>query len=264
MIHDPTDNDPRFVQYFEQASGTEQARERALGIMQAVIRTRRDLGQRVEALAVADIGCNAGTQSRCWLESGHSISGLDISAELVRIAGERNADFAGRAQFAVGTATELPWDSESFDVCLLPELLEHVEDWESCLREAIRVLRRGGTIFLSTTNVLCPVQQEFALPGYSWYPAWLKRRIVRRSLTTHRHWVNYAAFPAFHWFSPYQLKAYLRGIAVESRDRFDAVDLARLGFVGRSLIRVIRAFPPLRLAAHCATPGTTLIGTRTA
>jgi 2-polyprenyl-3-methyl-5-hydroxy-6-metoxy-1,4-benzoquinol methylase len=53
------------------------------------------------------------------------------------------------------------------DVCLLPELLEHVADWQSCLNEAARVLRPGGLLYLSTTNVLCPRQQEFNLPLYS-------------------------------------------------------------------------------------------------
>ena len=70
------------------------------------------------------------------------------------------------------------------DVCLLPELLEHVADWQSCLKEAPRVLRSGGLLYLSTTNVLRPRQEEFNLPLYSWYPGPLKRYCERLAMTT--------------------------------------------------------------------------------
>lgn len=253
-------NDPRFVDYYAKESATDRASARARGIMEAVMRARRQRGLRDNDLHVADVGCNAGTQSRCWLDAGHRVDGLDISQDLVAVARERNAEFGGRARFEVGTATRLPWPSASFDVCLLPELLEHVDDWRSCLEESVRVLRKGGTLYLSTTNVLCPVQQEFSLAGYSWYPAWLKRLIVARSSTTHRHWVNFASYPAVHWFSPYGLASFLRERGLETWDRFDLVDAESKGAFARAAISLIRALPPVRLLAHVASPSTTMLG----
>ena len=179
-----------------------------------MIRERARRGVATSALKVADIGCNTGTQSRVWLETGHTICGLDISRELIELARSRNAAFGDSASFSVGTATRLPWPDETFDVCLLPELLEHVEDWESCVLEAVRVLRSGGTILLSTTNVLCPIQQEFTLPCYSWYPGWLKRKVVRRAVSGSPHLANYATYPAVHWFSVYGLSRYLAKLSV--------------------------------------------------
>ncbi len=257
-------NDPRFVDYYARESASDRATIRALGIMDAVLRARRKTGQAVECLRVADIGCNAGTQSRCWLERGHWVRGLDISRDLVGVARERNEEFDARAGFEVGSATQLPWHSESFDICLLPELLEHVEDWKSCLSEGVRVLKPGGTLYLSTTNVLCPVQQEFALPGYSWYPAFLKTRYVQRARTTNPELVNFATYPAVHWFSPYGLSRFLGRRGVRALDRFDLIDLGSKGIVAWLAVAAIQALPPLRFIGHVLTPSTVLIGVRSA
>ena len=213
-------------------------------------------------LLVADIGCNAGTQSRCWLEKGHSVRGLDISRDLVSVARERNREFGDRARFEVGSATDLPWDDETFDVCLLPELLEHVDDWQSCLEEAVRVLKRGGSLYVSTTNVLCPVQQEFNLPGYSWYPGFLKRYYEKCARTTRPELVNFASYPAVHWFSPYGLSRFLKHRNVTTLDRFDLIDLSSKGRAARIAVALIRVLPPLRLLGHVLTPSTVLVGTK--
>jgi len=261
-IDDAHANDPRFVEYYARESATEKARVRALGIMGAVLRARRRAGLPVDNLLVADIGCNAGTQSRCWLEKGHSVRGLDISRDLVSVARERNREFGDRARFEVGSATDLPWDDETFDVCLLPELLEHVDDWQSCLEEAVRVLKRGGSLYVSTTNVLCPVQQEFTLAGYSWYPSWLKRRYVQLARTTRPELVNFASYPAVHWFSPYGLSRFLKRHDVKSFDRFDLIDVASKPAIVRLIVVAVGLMPPLRFLGHVMTPSTVLVGNK--
>jgi 2-polyprenyl-6-hydroxyphenyl methylase/3-demethylubiquinone-9 3-methyltransferase len=253
-------SDPRFVEYYERASATEHAVGRAIGIMRAVLKARRAVGASVERLQVADIGCNAGTQSIVWLEGGHSVKGLDINGALVEIARQRSRQFAGRAEFAVGSATRLPWASGSFDVCLLPELLEHVDDWRSCITEAARLLGPGGTIYLSTSNVLCPIQNEYALPGYSWYPAPLKRYFVARATTRSPALVKFASYPAVHWFNPYSLRKFLEQHSLATLDRFDLVDVTGRGTSVALLLKAIRTIPPLRFAGHVLSPSTILVG----
>lgn len=253
-------SDPRFVEYYERESATQKAVERATGIMRAVLKARRDVGAGVERLQVADIGCNAGTQSHVWLERGHRVKGLDISPELVEVARHRSERFGERVEFEVGSATKLPWDNGSFDVCLLPELLEHVDDWRSCVTEAVRVLKRGGTIYLSTSNVLCPAQNEYDLPGYSWYPARLKGYFVKRATTRSPELVNFASYPAINWFNPYALKTFLEQRSVTALDRFDSVDLTDKGAPAVLLIRAIRSLPPLRFLGHVLSTSTILIG----
>lgn len=259
-MDDAHENDPRFVDYYAQASLTDRAAQRAKGIMSAVLRTRLRQGDPVDHLLVADIGCNAGTQSRCWLEQGHEVRGVDISRELVELARTRNADFGSKAHFEIASATALPWESSQFDICLLPELLEHVDDWQSCVTEAVRVLKPGGSLFLSTTNVLCPVQQEFTLPLYSWYPGWVKDYCVRRACSDRPQWANFATYPAVHWFSPYGLKRFLASLGTEASDRFDVIDTEGRGRLARTAVYLIRALAPLRFLAHVLTPSTIIVG----
>lgn len=253
-------NDPRFVSYYEKASATERARERSEAIMSVILRSRRLFSESCENLIVADIGCNAGTQARSWLESGHTVRGLDVSHALVEIARNRNEDCSDRASFEVGCATSLPWADNTFDVALLPELLEHVQDWERALTEAIRVLKVGGTLYITTTNVLCPLQQEFNLPLYSWYPSGAKRYFLRRAMTTSPELVNYASYPAFHWFSPYSLSRFLSPRGVVSLDRFDIKDTSAMGPAARAVYKMARSMRLVRFLGHVLTRYTVVVG----
>jgi SAM-dependent methyltransferase len=66
---------------------------------------------------------------------------------------------------AVGEA--LPFADQSFDLVTLNQVVEHVPDQLAVLREAARVLRRGGAIY-----VACPNYLRFCEPHYkiSWLP----------------------------------------------------------------------------------------------
>ncbi len=247
----------RFVQYYAAESlsaGTlerfKRVRDRALGLM-------KENGQ-TGPFDVIDIGCGAGTQALLWAELGHRVSGVDVNEALVAIARGRAAERHVAVRFDVGSATALPYADAGADVVLMPELLEHVPDWQQCLREAIRVMRPKGLLYLSTTNALCPRQQEYELPAYSWYPPSIKRRIERMAVTTHPHWVNHAKFPAVNWFTYFELAQWLRGAGLDPHDRFDVLARQPLGRMARVALGVIRALPAARWMAHVLTEGTTV------
>ena len=162
-------SDPNFTAYYQAASLSPRTIERFKSIRDKTLGLL-SRGGAAGPFKVADIGCGAGAQCFLWAELGHVVQGLDVNGPLVEVARQRAADRGLSIRFDVGTATALPYESACVDVCLLPELLEHVADWQSCLNEAARIVRPGGVLFLSTTNWLCPVQQEFNLPLYSWYP----------------------------------------------------------------------------------------------
>ena len=252
-------NDKRFVDYYASESKTDRARQRSLNILSAVLRKRADASLSTDRLDVGDIGCNAGTQSFCWLDQGHRVRGLDVSADLIAIAKERCNAFDGRAEFEVGTAERLPWPTESLDVVLMPELLEHVQDWRSCLNEAVRVLKAGGTLYVSTTNALCPVQQEFNLPAYSWYPKRLKSHFLKLATSTSPELVNYATYPAYHWFTPYSLERFLQPLGMTVLDRFDVIDTRKLGGTGKAVVSMAKRFRLVRFIGHVLIDGSSLV-----
>lgn len=254
-----TGTHPDFYRHYEQHSVSAASLARFQGIRDVILRALGEDGRREGVLDVLDIGCNAGSQARFWVEKGHRYTGIDINAPLVELARQRAAEAGLAAQFEVGSATKLPCPDASFDVCIMPELLEHVAAWRDCLNEAVRVLRPGGALYLSTSNWLCPVQQEFNLPFYSWYPPFLKRYYEHRAMTDRPDLANYAKYPAVNWFSVYRLRAYLEPLGFTCLDRFDLVDAAGKGVAARVVLGLLRGLPPLRLLGHMFTPYTVLV-----
>jgi SAM-dependent methyltransferase len=57
-----------------------------------------------------------------------------------------------RVRFVQGDATSLPFEDESFDAVTMFDLLEHVPDDEQAVAEALRVLRSGGWVLVSSPN----------------------------------------------------------------------------------------------------------------
>jgi 2-polyprenyl-6-hydroxyphenyl methylase/3-demethylubiquinone-9 3-methyltransferase len=215
-----------------------------------------------EALAVLDLGCSIGVQSRLWARSGHRVTGLDLDEAMLQEA-SRRADEEGLALRLVhGSAEAVPFADASFDVVLSEELLEHVTNWKACLDESCRVLRPGGLLVLTTTNVLSPRQHEFALPLYSWWPTPLKRWAVGRARSTHPHWANHTSWPALHWFSPFGLGRELRRRGLVPLDRLDVMDLQERPLPLRGLVRAARVLPPVRAALYLFFPGIILYGRR--
>jgi 2-polyprenyl-6-hydroxyphenyl methylase/3-demethylubiquinone-9 3-methyltransferase len=252
-----TSSDPNFVAYYAAESQTPATQERFTRVRDRALELLADAG-RTGPFDVVDIGCGAGTPALLWAKRGHRVRALDINEPLVTIGRQRAQQAGLPVEFEVGTATALPYADRSADVVLLPELLEHVVEWERCLEEAVRVLRPVGLLYLSTSNWLCPVQQEFTLPAYSWYPAPVKRWCERKALTTHPHWVEHARYPAVNWFSYYSLSRWLAKRGFRTFDRFDVLARQPLGRGAGLAVRTVRSLPPLRLLAHAATEGTTV------
>lgn len=251
-----TGTHPGFYDYYEAQSGASAARERFTAIQHTLLRT---LGGEERPMNVADVGCGAGTQCRLWAARGHQVFGADINQALIALARKRAAEAEMQIAFEVASATELPWPDRSMDLCIVPELLEHVEDWRTCLAEFVRILKPGGALYLSTSNRLCPRQEEFTLPLYSWYPGLVKRRCEQLARTTHPRLAGYATYPAVNWFTFYGLRDYLAQHGMSSMDRFDMIDTARQGRLGRAALALVRSVPPLRFCAHVATPYTVVL-----
>ncbi len=102
---------------------------------------------------VADLGCGSGmmlcdtlAQTPRW--KGH---GLDISEAAVNYA-RRLAEHkrvAERVEFHVGDIALLPFESQSLDLVIASEVIEHMPEPEAVIAEIARVLRPGGQLILT-------------------------------------------------------------------------------------------------------------------
>lgn len=93
---------------------------------------------------VLDIGCGGGHVSYTAATAGGTVTAYDLSAEMLEVV----AAEAKRRGLAIttrqGEAESLPFDTASFDVVLTRFSAHHWHDFEVGIREAGRVLRRGG------------------------------------------------------------------------------------------------------------------------
>ena len=98
---------------------------------------------------VADLGGGGGFLSIPLKREGAFVADLDISLPSLQAAA-RQADEKGwlvQADFR-----RLPFGTQSFDVVLLADVLDHLPDYETVVDEASRILKPGGLLYVSTIS----------------------------------------------------------------------------------------------------------------
>ena len=103
---------------------------------------------------ILDVGCGTGVFSVDVLSSGARLVGLDISLPMItRVAHKTDDDqFAG----VVGDMVSLPFPDESFDKVFSMTAIEFTADAGQAVAELNRVVRRGGTVVLTSLNSKSP------------------------------------------------------------------------------------------------------------
>lgn len=102
-----------------------------------------------------DVGCGTGHWSAFFGEHGFTVSGVDISQEMVGVA--RGKDIRA-ASFEVADAHALPFEEGRFDVVAAITTLEFVRDAEGVVGEMARCTRGpGGVILVGALNALAGV-----------------------------------------------------------------------------------------------------------
>jgi SAM-dependent methyltransferase len=76
------------------------------------------------------------------------ITNLDFNPEYA----QSPCNLQERVRFVCGDATSLPFENEFFDAVTMFDLLEHVPDDKKAVSEALRVLRPGGFLLISSPN----------------------------------------------------------------------------------------------------------------
>lgn len=113
--------------------------------------SRRELVRRLVRRATPDrnapileIGCSGGPLLQKLRADGYAhLTGIDISEEAIALCARR-----GVPNVSVMDAQHLKFPSASFDVITASDVLEHLADAPSALREWHRTLRSGGTLFV--------------------------------------------------------------------------------------------------------------------
>jgi ubiquinone/menaquinone biosynthesis C-methylase UbiE len=104
---------------------------------------------------VLDAGCGGGGMPLSFAEEADFVVGIDLVNRFgqagVSLARERSL---ANLRFLQADGQALPFRNASFDWVFSHAVIEHVADAAKYLRECARVLRRGGSMYLSTAPYL--------------------------------------------------------------------------------------------------------------
>ena len=104
-----------------------------------------------------DIGCGDMSLSS-YLPKDYMYNAMDVSLSLfhLRKIGNRRK----KINVALASATDIPLDSNTINLAVCTEVLEHIVDIDKALLEIHRILTPGGTILVSIPNNHCYKYQK--------------------------------------------------------------------------------------------------------
>ncbi len=95
-----------------------------------------------------EVGCGEGRVARDLVKRGHRVTACDSTFELVKLATEADQI----SDYLRSDAAALPFRDESFDLIVFYNSLMDIDDMESSVREAARVLAPGGKMCACVTH----------------------------------------------------------------------------------------------------------------
>jgi len=182
--------------------------------------------KRIKNKHILEIGCGSGI-ILSELDSNNKIFGIDRDLKALNVAKRLNPD----SYFIRGDIDTLPFNKESFDIVILAAVIEYSCNKEELIKQISIVLKRGGTLFITTNN-----------RQYSYY-------INQAVLLSHSQLINLLR-PYFF----FQIKGYnpippilffLPGVLKERMNRryqlmVPSCWLSRLPFIDNVLMRLMR------------------------
>ena len=115
-------------------------------------RTFPDMRKLVTGKRVLDIGCSWGLETiAIFLLGAAEVNGIDIRINTLKNSEIIDRYPAAKIDFKIMDATKMAYPDEYFDAVVTCESMEHFQDPYLVLKESLRVLKKGGVIFVSSS-----------------------------------------------------------------------------------------------------------------
>jgi len=108
------------------------------------------------ASTVLDVGCGTGYGTALLAAKAARVAGVDIAWEAIQYA--RANYVRPNLSFACADCRRLPFPDNFFNRAVMFEVIEHVSEQATCLREIRRVLTAEGVLILSTPDPAGPTK----------------------------------------------------------------------------------------------------------
>ncbi len=95
-----------------------------------------------------EIGCGHGNFLIEAKNKGYDVQGLEYSQDAARHANEK----LGSDRVIVGSTLSIELPSNTYDVCVLADVIEHVRDPRATVSYISRILKPGGLVFIATPS----------------------------------------------------------------------------------------------------------------
>jgi tellurite methyltransferase len=102
---------------------------------------------------VLDVGCGGGRNLIYFLKNGFEVYGIDPNPEAIKsikVLSQTLAPFNPVKNFVAGTAEDMPFDNETFDLVIASAVLHFAQNtahFDAMVRSIFRVLKPGGYFF---------------------------------------------------------------------------------------------------------------------
>lgn len=110
----------------------------------------------LKGMKIADVGCGGGILTEALARIGAQVTGIDISAELLNVAKEHvklDPNISKRVNYIQTTVEDFAENErETYDAVVTSEVLEHVADPQLFLKECVKIVKPGKSIFITTIN----------------------------------------------------------------------------------------------------------------
>lgn len=120
----------------------------------------REFLRRPGPISVLDVGAGTGRSRQIYIDSASRYVGVDLADEAVACARRRHPE----SEWVVADACDLGFPDETFDVVAFSSVLHHIPGFDRAVREAVRVLKPGGSVFAFDPNLLHPAMALFRWP----------------------------------------------------------------------------------------------------
>ena len=193
-----------------------------------------------------EIGCGAGNLLVQASVRGSYPVALDLSRQALTFVHSRFQEIASAAEAPMGFACtqavgeSLPLEDESFDCVLMSEVIEHLAAPQFSIEEAVRVLRPGGRLLVTTPNYrsFWPLM-EWTIDRLNMAPKMAgEQHISRFRPSSLKQMLLEAGLEMEYAGSIYNLSPFLSLVSVEGAKRQLQLELHRRSAWGMILVAV--------------------------